>query len=410
MGPMSQDMGKMKNINSTASKLAVLKQLCNLIPAHALSKLVREHDSERDARSFSHWSHALTLLTSKSIHCFGLNDLCDQTDIHSGVFRSIRGATPAHRNTLSHANKTRPSAIGEGLFWETLGHLTSVAPGFGKRSYPGKLGKMRKAIHIMDSTVIELCANCMDWARHRRRKAAAKAHVRLNFESLLPGYVVVDTARESDVRRARELTSGLKEGEIVVFDRGYTDHGHFADLGERGVSWVTRMKEGTTYTVVERREVSGRVHEDEVIDLSNGTRCRRVRATVEVDGEDREMVFLTNHLEWSADTVTELYRARWQIEVFFKQLKQTLKLSDLISYSANGIRWQIWMALLLHLLMRYVAWVSQWAHSYVRLFAMVRGVLWQRIDLLKLLERYGTGKGSYKNLATPAQAYLPGMT
>ena len=348
----------MQNINSTTSKLSVLKQLCKLIPGHALSKLVREHDSQNDARSFSHWSHVVTLIASKIIHCFGLNDLCDQTDIHSGVPGAIRGATPARRNTLSHANKTRPAAIAEGLFWQTLSHLPQRSPGFAQRTFPGKLGKLRKAVHIMDSTVIELCANCMDWASHRRRKAAAKAHVRLNFETLLPGYVVIDTARESEVRRARELTSGLKEGEIVVFDRGYADHAHFADLGERGVFWVTRMKEGTTYTVAERREVAGRVHEDEVIDLSNGTRCRRVRATVEVDGEDREMVFLTNHLGWAASTVTELYRALWQVEVFFKQLKQTLKLSDLISYSANGIRWQIWMALLVHMLMRYVAWLS----------------------------------------------------
>ena len=120
-------------------------------------------------------------------------------------------------------------------------------------------------------------------------------------------------------------------------------------------------------------------------------------------------MLLTNDLGWAASTVTGLYRARWQVEMFFKQLKQTLKLSDLIRYSANGIRWQIWMALLVHMLMRYLAWLSRWTHSHVRLFATVRGVLWRRVDLLKLLERYGTGQGSYRSLATPAQAYLPGV-
>ena len=398
-----------KNINATASKHSVFKQVCNHIPGHALAKIVRKHGAEDLARTFDYWSHVVVLVFSKLSHNFGLNDLCDQTDIHSGVLSTIRGARPARRNTLSHANKKRPAVIAEELFWTTRDHLVSQAPSFGKRRFPGRLGKLRKAIHIIDSTTLELAANCMDWASHRRRKAAAKAHVRLNFEGLLPACVVVDTAREADNRRARELTAGLKPGEIVIFDRGYNDHGHFADLTARDVTWVTRCKEGTVYEVREQRAASGAVHEDEVVTLSNGTRCRRIRATVEVDGEDQDMVFLSNHEEWAASTIVDLYRARWEIEVFFKQLKQTLKLCDFISYSANGIRWQIWVALLVHLILRYLAWAGKWGQSFVRMFALVRGVIWRRLDILALLDRYGTGKGSYKNLAAPSQAYFPGF-
>lgn len=398
-----------KNINSTASKSSVLKQVCNLIPAHAVSKLAREHDSESQARTFSHWSHVVALVYSKVVHCFGLNDLCDQTDLNSGTLITIRGATPARRNTLSYANKHRPAAIAEGLFWQTLSSLTTQSPGFGKRRYRGKLGKLRGMVHLMDSTVIELSANCMDWASHRRRKAAAKAHVRLNFESLLPGCVIVDSARQADNLRARELTAGLSSGEIAVFDRGYNDHEHFADLSARGVVWVTRCKEGTVWDLLERRAVKGRILEDNVICLTNGTHCRRIEAVVEVDGKEQKMAFLTNQMEWSAETIVELYRARWEIELFFKQHKQTLKLCDFVSYSANGIRWQLWMALLVHLIMRYLAWVSQWGHSFVRLFALLRGVIWRNIDIMALLDRYGTGKGSYRNLASPAEAYFPGF-
>ena len=398
-----------KNINSTAGKFSIFRQICNHIPVHAVAKLAREYKSEQHARTFSHWSHVAALLFSKVVHCFGLNDLCDQLDVNSGALSAIRGASPARRNTLSHANNQRPAAIAEALFWETLADLRQRSPGFGGRRYPGRLGKLKAAVHLMDSTVIELVANCMDWASHRRRKAAAKAHVRLDFESLLPRCVIIDTARQADTRRARELAAGLKPGEIVVMDRGYMDLDHLADLDARGVVWVTRWKAGMKWTVKKQREVKGKVLEDHEVQLSNGLLCRRIRAMVEVDGEEREMIFLSNQMIWSAQTIVDLYRCRWDIELFFRELKQTLRLCDFVSYSANGIRWQIWMALLVQLILRYVAWCSGWAHSFVRLFALVRGVIWRKMDLYTLLDRYGTAKGSYRNTAMPAQAFLPGF-
>lgn len=395
-----------KNINSTAGKVSILRQLCNHIPTFLLPKLVREHNSEKHARDFSHWSHVLALLFSKISHSFGLNDLCDQMEIHSGSLAAIRGATPARRNTLSHASKVRPAALGEALFWGTLSHLQAQSPGFGRRKFSGRLRKLNRTIEIMDSTVIELVANCMDWASHRRHKAAAKCHLRLNFENLLPSFAVIDTAREADNKRARDLTAGLKPGQIGIFDRGYVDLKHFAELSERKVIWVTRWKEGMTADVFEARPVTGKILADELVGLSDSQLARRIRALVMVDGVEREMVFLTNQVDWSAKLIVELYKCRWEIEVFFKQMKQTLKLCDFIGNSANAIRWQVWMALLAHLLVRYQAWLSEWPHSFTRIFALLRGTLWEKRDLASLIARYGTGQGSYRNLAMPAQAYF----
>lgn len=400
-----------KHINSARSKVVVLRQLCNLIPAHLVSSLARKHRSEKHARTFSHWSQVVALIYAKLTHAFGLNDVCDGLQLYSGPLASIRGATPPHANTLSHANRERPSQIAEDLFWGTLEQLRQRSPGFGGRRFPGRLKKLKASIQLLDSTTIELVANCLDWAQHRRRKAAAKAHVRLDFQSLLPSYVVVGSALEADAGRARELCAGLKAGEIVVFDRAYLDRQHLGDLSAREVVWVTRWKAGMVADVLERRPVpaGGKILADEWVALSDGQSARRIQALVEVDGEEREMVFLTNHLEWAASTVVALYQARWQIEVFFKQLKQTLKLCDLIGYSANAIRWQVWTALLVHLLIRYLAWVSQWSHSFVRLYALVRSQLWQRLDLFEFLQRYGTAKGSYHNLVRPEQSYFPGF-
>ena len=137
---------------------------------------------------------------------------------------------------------------------------------------------------------------------------------------------------------------------------------------------------------------------------------RRVVALVEVDGELREMVFLTNNLLWSAQTIADLYRCRWSIEVFFKELKQTLQLADFLGHNASAVRWQVWTALLVYLLLRFCAFLSQWSHSFTRLFTLLRSALWQRLDLRRLLECYGTAESGGRFLGTPEQAYLPGLT
>ena len=402
---------KTKSNNSTAGKFTVLHQVCKLIPPHLVPQIAREHGSESDARTFTHWSHVVALIFGKLTHSFGLNSMCDILGAFSGPLSAVRGAVAPKRNTLSHANRERPAAIAESLFWRMLNQVRQQSPGFGRRKFPGRLRGLRRTIHLVDSTVIELVANCMDWASHRRRKAAVKCHVRLDFQSLLPSYVVVDVAREHDNARARELCAGLKPGEIVVFDRGYLDFEHFDILSERAVVWVTRAKDGMACHVIEARPVEkgGRILVDEVIVLSNGVEARRITAVVEVDGKEREMTFLTNQLEWSAATVVALYEARWEIELFFKQLKQTLKLCDLMSYSANGIRWEIWTALLVQLLMRYLAWCSQWGHSFVRMYALVASLLWEKWDVVSFLKGYGTAGGSYRLLPRPDQAYLPGL-
>jgi hypothetical protein len=144
-----------KHINSTAGKFTVLRQICSLIPTHLVGRLVGKHNSKDDARTFSHWSHVVSLIYSKLTHAFGLNNVCDALGLYSGPLASIRGATPPKRNTLSHANRVRPAAIAEDLFWGALKHLREQSPGFGRRRLPGKLRQFKRTIHLLDSTVVE---------------------------------------------------------------------------------------------------------------------------------------------------------------------------------------------------------------------------------------------------------------
>ena len=174
------------------------------------------------------------------------------------------------------------------------------------------------------STTIKLVAKSMDWAKHRRRKAAAKCHMRLDLQSFLPNCIIIDTAKFHDNTKARELCAGLQSGEIVVFDKAYVDFDHLASMDHEGIFWVCRAKDNMKYRVVKTLNTTDnpRILRDEVIELVTATSrraytkvLRRVVALVEVDGKDCELEFLTNHMEWSAWTVAELYRCRWDLSL-----------------------------------------------------------------------------------------------
>jgi hypothetical protein len=412
---------KAKKQKPTRSKFSILRQICNWIPNHLVPKLAREIQAEDESRTYKPWSHVVALLYAQLTHSLGLNDVCDALALHSGPLSTIRGATAPKRNTLSHANRERDPAMAEKLFWQTLEHLKSLSPGFsGGRRRARFAFRFKRMIHLVDSTTIQLVANCMNWAKHRRRKAAAKCHLRLNLQSFLPCFAIVDTARHSDAKKAWELCASLLAGEIVIFDKAYLDLLHLFELFKRGVNWVTRAKEGMQFKVVRRyqRGRAGNILRDDVVQMkSSASRrlypvwLRRVVAMVEVDGQWREMTFLSGNLEWSAQTIVDLYRCRWEIEVFFKEIKQTLQLADFLGHNANAVRWQVWTALLTYVLLRFSAWISQWGHSFTRLFTLLRSALWLRLDLRAFLESYGTAAGgNIRFLGTPQQAYLPGIS
>ena len=411
-------MKKQTRNKPTAGKFSLLRQICNLIPPHLVPKLARETGVENQWRAFTPWSHVVCLLYAQLTHSLGLNDVCDALRLHSGPLSALRAATAPPKNTLSHANRTRDPKMAEQLFWAVLEHLQTLQPAFGGNRRPKFAFRFKRLIHVVDATTIQLMARSLDWAKHRRRKAAAKCHLRLDLQTFLPRCALVDSAAEHETRRARELCANIHAGEIVVFDKAYVDFDHLADLAAREVFWVTRAKDNLQARVVRKLQdgSAGNIRRDDLMVLTNPpvrkvypVELRRVRALVEVDGELREMVFLTNNLTWSAQTIADLYRCRWSIEVFFKELKQTLQLADFLGHSERAVKWQVWIALLAYVLLRFCAYLGQWPHSFTRLFALIRSALWQYCELRSLLEVYGTASGGGRFLGTPQQAYLAGF-
>lgn len=410
----------MKKPTPTKHDTNTLHQLCKLIPSQLTQKLARKHGVDKKARTFTPWSHVVSLLFAQLTHAIGLNDVCDTLRHHMAKLSTIRGAVPPSRNTLSHANKNRNSDMMEELFWTTLGHLQKLSPGFAQQGpYKALPHRFKKAIHAIDSTTIALVANCMDWAKHRRRKAAAKMHLRLNLQSFLPAFAIIEEASHHDDTRALALCAGLEAGEIAVFDKAYVHFANLFHLTEREISWVTRAKDNLRYHVCRKRlcKPAGNIIRDDEITLVTAKsraeypqRLRRVEAWVEINGEWVIMVFLTNNFDWAPSSVCDLYRCRWGIEVFFKQIKQTFKVCDFLGHSKQAIRWQLWSALLLYSLLRFIAFQSQWPHSFTRMFTLVRGVVWERFNLFDLADFYGTARHRYRMCSTPQQAYFPGFS
>ena len=362
----------------TRTNLSILGQLCNLIPPFLVGTVARRYGVDRQARSFSPWSHLVALLYAQLSHALSLNDVCDALRNHTANLFRIRRAVAPSKNAFSHANRRRDGQMAQALFWEVLGHLTRLCPRFGGRTFQGMPRRFRRAVYAMDSTVIRLVANCIDWARHRRKKAAAKLHLRLNLQSFLPAFALVRTAGRHDNRCARELCAHLGAGEVVVFDKAYLDFVHLWDLTRRGVFWVSRSKSNLRYTVKKRlaRGRRGKIVRDDLIVLAvaaSGVKypqpLRLVRAIVKVEGREREMEFLTNNLEWAASSIAELYKSRWEIEVFFKEIKQTLQLCDFLGHNENAVLWQVWTALTLYVLLRFLAFANGWQHGFKRFWA-----------------------------------------
>ena len=354
------------------------------------------------------------MIYSQLTHALSLNDVCDGMKNHHGILSQIRDCVPPSRNGLAHANKNRPAATAEELFRIVYNELKTHDPEFfqSSRNYPGLPRRFKRAIHIVDSSTIPLIAKCMDWAKHRSQKAAAKLHMDLLLGAFLPGFAVVNRAKDSDPKMAWEVCANIKAGEIVVFDKAYCDFKHLATLNERGVFWVTRAKDNIKYEIMGQQPVKKSSLQAEVssnkakvmgqqpviiadysIALTRpGTvkhysgKLRMVIANVWIDNKIKRMTFLSNNVTWAASSICELYKSRWAIEVFFKEIKQTLQLADFMGTSENAVKWQIWTALLTYLLLRFIAWKHQWKHSFHRLFTLIRAILWNFLNLETVLK------------------------
>jgi len=400
----------------TRSAYTTFHQLVQYIPHGLIDKIANEEGA--DIRKFSATSHFMALLFGQLTSAPSLNDICDALRLHEPELKRIRGATAPKRNTFSNANRRRDPIIAERMYWALFDHLRTLAPGFTQcKKHSGFLHRVKRDIFAIDSTTLQLTLNSIDWAKHRRKKAAAKTHMRLNIGNMLPVYVVIEEASHHDVTRAEALCAGLEAGNVLLADRAYLDYGLLNSLSKREVIFVMREKKNLRFKVIsERKHENPNIVSDQTVvpedektaEKYTGT-LRRVTAIVQVNRQDCEMTFITNHLTWSPWTIAELYRARWAIELFFKEIKQTLQLSDFVGYNENAVKWQVWVALIAHLLLRFMKHISKWGLSFSRLCGITRAAIWMKNNFIEILNLYGTADGPKRPTVVGEQLYFQGF-
>ena len=344
---------------------------------------VVEHRAERHARGFSCWGQFVAMLFCHLGRAQSLREICGGLAASEGKLRHLGLPDAPKRSTLAYANEHRPWQLYRSVFYQLLGRCREVAGTHGFR--------FKNKLLSLDATLIELCASIFDWAQYRRTKGAVQLHLLLDHQGLLPSYALVTEGRVHESRVARTLR--LEAGTIVVFDRGFTDYAWFASLDADGVYFVTRMKDHADYGVLERRPVPehGPVRRDEIIFLYKLARAggrdlflRRIEVWDET--QQRTWVFLTNHRGFAASTIAAIYRQRWQIELFFKALKQNLRIKTFVGTSSNALQIQIWTALIALLVLKYLQLRARFGWSLSNLAALLRQQLFVYRDLFAWID------------------------
>ncbi len=372
------------------------------------------------ARKLSYDSQIYLLMLGQFLHVFSLNELVDISKIYAKSLSRIRGITPANLNTFSNANRTRDPGIIEKFFWLVYEEFRKKDSDFIHGKHQGRLARFKmRRIYAIDSTTITLAYWCIKWAKHRQKKAAIKVHMVADVASRLPHFCVYGKANEHDSKKEDVLFESLSAGDIGILDRAYNDFGILYKQSERGVIFVVREKEAMLHEVVSSRpneELGTNILSDEIIRLTGASTAksypkelRRVTAHIVVDGKWRNMVFLTNNFEWAGSTIAELYKARWQVELLFKELKQTLQLKDFLGENEQAVQWQIWAALLTHLVLRYLKHESKSSCSYSRFVAFIRAITWLKADLNGVLQSYGIAPPLDTGPIPEETPYLPGF-
>jgi hypothetical protein len=363
---------------------SIFSQLLQLFPRVEFQSLVKGHNAERHAKGFTCWGQFVSMLFCQLGRAHSLREIVNGLRSCEGKLKHLGINTPK-RATLSYANEHRPWELYRDVFLSLYDRCTATVGGRKKRF------RFKNKLLSLDSSVIDLCLSIYDWAKFRRTKGAVKLHLVLDHDGYLPRFAVITDGKVSDVRVAHVLQ--FDPGTIVVDDRGYNDYTLFGTWKAQGVYFVTRMKDNALYEVIETRRVpqNRNILRDEVIRLTGikaEEKCPHPLRRVEAyDPEtDRVFMFLTNHLQLGASTISAVYKDRWAIEQFFKALKQNLKIKTFVGTSANAVKIQIWTALIALLILKYLQLKSQYNWSLSNLVALLRMNLFTHRDLWAWLD------------------------
>lgn len=358
---------------------SIFNQILSLFSKIEFARIVKKTGAERHAKGFSSWGQFVAMLFCQLGQAHSLREICNGLASCVGKLRHLGIKAAPKRSTLAYANEHRPWQLFQDIFYHLL---ETCREGFvGKKKF-----RFKNKLLSFDATLIELCVEIFDWAKFRRTKGAVKLHLLLDHEGYLPEFANITVGKEHEVKVLRGLY--FQPGAIVVIDRGCVDYELFSKWTEKGVYFVTRMKEGAAYKVIRELPVpkNRNILKDQIVQIgwcsfNQESPCLFRRIVVWNEEKEEEIVLLTNHLEFGATTISRIYKDRWQIEIFFKILKQNLRIKTFVGTSANAIQIQIWTALIAILILKYLQMKSRIGWSLSNLVALLRLNLFTYRDL-----------------------------
>lgn len=361
----------------------IMNQLLTHIPRHQFDTLVKQSGGDRYVKSFSTWNQLAILLYAQASGKNSLRDIENATMAQHSKFYHLGIQGSVRRSTLSDANKNRDALIFQNLFYRILERCRDLTP---KHKF-----KFKNPLNTLDSTVIDLCLSAFPWAKFRTTKGALKLHCQLDHAGNIPSFVVVTDGKCHDISAARESFALIPDS-IYCFDKGFTDFAWFRRIDDTGAFFVTRAKDNLAYRITGQQETiqNKGVLMDASIEPSTFYARKDYSGTLRLiryyDKEnDRVFEFITNNFKLAAATIAGIYKARWQIEAFFKWIKQNLKIKTFLGTSKNAVLTQVWVALCYFLLLAYIKYQTKFAQSLFYLHRLIRETLLDRIPLTDLL-------------------------
>jgi hypothetical protein len=359
----------------------ILSQILKFVPRHEFETLAKQHHSGRAFRTSSRWSQFVGLTMAQLSGRNSLRDIVDNLSAQAHRLYHL-GSSKLTRSNLSRMNESKPFELYEALFMKLLQRCQKLAP---KHDF-----KFNNPLYSLDASVIDLCLSVFPWADFRTTKGAIKLHVGLNHAGYLPEFISITEGSVHEVNIGKLMN--FPKGSIIAMDKGYNDYSWYKQLTDKGIFFVTRLKTNAKYRVVSRRSVlkSKGLSCDQTIEFTGAqtskkcpTRLRRISYKDAVTG--KRYIFLTNNFKLSAKTIADVYKARWQVELFFKWIKQNLKIKSFIGTSKNAVLTQIWVAMCVYLILAFIKLQSSLNKSMLQVLRILQLNLFEKRDLMALL-------------------------
>jgi hypothetical protein len=368
------------------TNISLFSQIISNLDRAVFNKLVKEYDTDKHQKGFNSWSHLISMLFSQFANSQSLRDISNGLRSATGNLNHLGGVQAPSKSNLSYQNKHRSWKLFQAYYFALQKHLGQQA-GFKQVKF-----RIKSKIFLLDASTITLSLSLYDWAKYKTKKGAVKLHTLLDYDGNLPAYVNITDGKTADNKGAYDIP--LLKNSVIVADRFYNDFTLLNIWDSNGLFFVIRHKENLKFTVIKENELPQDRHQhilkDEVIELTDKSKekyPKKLRRIAVWDENNQQVIeLITNQFTWSCNTISELYKSRWQIEIFFREIKQLLHIKSFIGTSSNAVMIQIWSAMITILVLKYLKAKAKYKWHLSNLVAFIRLNIFVKIELQKWLD------------------------